>query len=90
MFEVIAVRNEIAKPYFMPPGVPAARLEIMRRAFDSSISDPEFLAEAARQNMEIEDPLNGEQLTEAVNRVVNTPPGVVKQLNTLFKNFQEN
>ena len=89
MLEVIAVRNEIAKPYFAPPGVPAARLEILRRAFDSAIGEPEFVAEAARQNMEIEDPLTGEQLAEAINRITNTPPSVVEKLNALFKNFKD-
>lgn len=89
MLDVIAVRNEIAKPYFAPPGVPAARLEILRRAFDSAIGEPEFVAEASHQNMEIEDPLTGEQLAEAINRITNTPPSVVKKLNALFKNFKD-
>lgn len=89
MFEVIAVRNEIAKPYFTPPNIPAARLEALRRAFDKATSDPEFISEAAHQNMEIEDPLTGEQLAEVVNRVANTPPVIIKQLDTLFKNFRD-
>ncbi len=89
MLEVIAVRNEIAKPYFAPPGIPAARLEMLRRAFDSSIREPEFVAEAARQNMEIEDSLTGEQLTEAIARITKTPPSVVQKLNSLFKNFKD-
>jgi len=83
------VRNEIAKPYFAPPGLPAARLEILRRAFDSAIREPEFVADAARQNMEIEDSLTGEQLADAIDRVTNTSPGVVKKLNALFKNFKD-
>lgn len=89
MLEVIAVRNEVAKPYFAPPGLPAARLELLRRAFDSAIKEPEFVADAARQNMDIEDSLTGEQLTEVINRVTNTPLGVVQKLNALFKNFKD-
>ena len=89
MFDVIAVRNEIAKPYFTPPGVPDARLEILRRAFDASIVDLDFVAEISRQNMEIEDPLIGERLVEVVNRVANTPPDVVRRLVALFKNFKD-
>ena len=89
MLEVIAVRNEIAKPYFAPPGLPAARLEILRRAFDSAIGEPEFVAEAARQTMEIEDSLTGEQLSAVIDRVTNTPPSVTKKLDSLFKNFKD-
>jgi tripartite-type tricarboxylate transporter receptor subunit TctC len=89
MLDVIAVRNEIAKPYFAPPGIPAARLEMLRRAFDSSIREPEFVAEAARQNMEIEESLTGEELAEAITRITKTPPNVVQKLNSLFKNFKD-
>ena len=42
----IAVRNEIAEPYFTHPNVPAARLDVLRRAFDKAIFDPEFVAES--------------------------------------------
>jgi tripartite-type tricarboxylate transporter receptor subunit TctC len=89
MLELMGVREEIAKPYFAPPGVPAERLAILRRAFDASLKDPEFLAETQRQQLEIEDPMTGDQLAEIVNRVAATPPAVVQQLVGLFKNYKD-
>ena len=35
-------------PYSMPPGVPADRVAIMRAAFDKTMKDPAFLAEAKK------------------------------------------
>ena len=89
ILDIINVRQEIAKPYFAPPGVPADRLAILRKAFDSALADPEFLAEAERQKMEIDDPINGEELAAVVARVAATPPGVVKQLVGLFQNYND-
>ena len=89
ILDIMSVREEIAKPYFAPPGIPADRLAILRKAFDAALVDPEFLAEAQRQKMEIDDPLNGEQLTEVVKRVASTPPAVVQQLVALFRNYND-
>ena len=37
-----------------PPGVPAARLAALRQAFDETMRDPEFIAEATRLGMTVE------------------------------------
>jgi tripartite-type tricarboxylate transporter receptor subunit TctC len=49
------------RPLLAPPGVPAERVAMLRRAFDRTVADPEFLAEAMRLNMDIK-PLAGEEL----------------------------
>ena len=45
---------EFGRPFFMPPNVPAARVRRMRRAFDATMKDPEFLAEAEKLKLEID------------------------------------
>lgn len=45
--------QEMAVPFVMPPGVPAARLAAMRKAFEDIMADPEFLAEAKQLNVDI-------------------------------------
>jgi tripartite-type tricarboxylate transporter receptor subunit TctC len=69
----------IARPVAAPPGVPADRVEILRRAFDETMKDPVFLGEAARLNLEI-DPLTGEQVQDIVHQVLNTPGPVIRQI----------
>ena len=40
--------SEVGTAFFTTPGVPADRLTALRRAFDATMKDPEFLAEAQR------------------------------------------
>jgi hypothetical protein len=53
-------RTEIGRPYFLPPGVPVDRVQTLRRAFDATMKDPGFIAEAARIGFELS-PLTGEE-----------------------------
>ena len=69
----------IARPVAAPPGVPADRVEILRRAFDATMKDPAFLAEAEKLHAEI-DPLTGEQVQDIVRNVLNTPKPVLEQI----------
>lgn len=69
----------IARPFAAPPGVPQDRVDILRRAFDETMQDPEFLAEAARLNAEI-DPLTGQQVQDVVIQVLSTPKNVIQQI----------
>jgi tripartite-type tricarboxylate transporter receptor subunit TctC len=71
----------IARPFAAPPGVPEERVEILRRAFDDTMTDPAFLAEAARLNAEI-DPLTGRQVQDVVTQVLGTPKPIINQIQT--------
>ena len=44
-----------------PPNVAADRVELLRKAFDSMLKDPEFIADAKKINFEIE-PLSGGEM----------------------------
>ena len=56
----------------MPPNVPAERVDAIRRAFDATMKDPEFLAEADKLKIEI-DPLTGEQVAALIEEIYKTP-----------------
>jgi len=51
----------------------------LRRAFDATMKDPDFLAEAQRQIMEIA-PMRGEELQQLVTDIVNAPAAVVEKV----------
>ena len=51
----------MGRPLFAPPNVPAARVAALRKAFEATMRDPEFLAEAAKLKMDIE-PISGERM----------------------------
>jgi tripartite-type tricarboxylate transporter receptor subunit TctC len=69
----------IARPVAAPPGVPADRVEILRRAFDATMRDSEFLAESERLHLEI-DPLRGEEVQGIVTAVLVTPKPVINHI----------
>ena len=60
-FDFIGLSAEFGTAVVVPPGVPDARTEILRKAFDATIKDPAFLAEANKRQMPI-NPLGGAEL----------------------------
>jgi tripartite-type tricarboxylate transporter receptor subunit TctC len=66
-------RLEFGRPFFLPPNVPAARVEALRRAFDATMKDKNFLADAEKMNLDV-DPLTGEQVAALVEQTARTAP----------------
>jgi tripartite-type tricarboxylate transporter receptor subunit TctC len=66
-------RLEFGRPFFVPPGVPAPRVEALRRAFDATMKNREFLAEAERLKLDV-DPITGEQVAALIEQVMRTAP----------------
>jgi len=77
-------RTEYGRPYFLPPEVPAARVAALRRAFDSTMKDPAFIADAAKLQLEI-DPMTGEALQELIAELARTPPDVVARVRRILE-----
>src|SRR5215208_61855 len=75
--ELLLAPLEMGRPFFAPPGVPADRVQILRRALDATANDPEFLAEAGKQKVEILH-MTGEDVETLVRRIHVTPPHVVE------------
>ncbi len=55
-----------------PPGVPDAEVGILRHAFDQVIRDPEFVALAEKDGIDL-DPVSGADVQKAVQQVMATP-----------------
>ena len=67
----------MARPYVAPPGIPPERLKALRAAFDATMKDPDFLAEAQRQDLEVR-PVSGTEAAALINEIYASPPAVVK------------
>jgi hypothetical protein len=74
--ELIMIRQEMGRPFALPPGVPADRVAVLRRAFDETLKDPEFLADARRLQMEI-DPLTGDEVERLLRTAYRAPPAII-------------
>jgi tripartite-type tricarboxylate transporter receptor subunit TctC len=77
--KLMVARLEFGRPFFLPPGVPADRVEALRRAFDATVKDPAFLADAAQAKIDI-DPLSGEAVQTLVEEVSKTPADIVARV----------
>jgi hypothetical protein len=88
VLELILIRQEIGRPVAAPPGVPADRIEVLRRAFDDTMKDPEFLAEAEKAQLEIE-PLNARAIDMLLANAFATPRAIVAQAAQLIEPFAQ-
>jgi len=84
LFEIAFAEQVMGRPFVMPPGVPADRVKVLREAFDAAVKDPELLADAKSQKMEI-DPVTGAAINELLDRVYGAPPELAKRLSDLAK-----
>jgi tripartite-type tricarboxylate transporter receptor subunit TctC len=76
ILKLIASPVPLGQPYLAPPGTPTDRVAILRKAFDATMSDPEFRGEAARLQLDI-DPMTAEEVAAIVNDTISTPPEIV-------------
>ena len=83
LLNLIFARQELGRPYVAPPNVPAERVEALRAAFMATMSDPEFLKEAAEADLEIT-PVSGAKVQKLVNDAYMTDPSVVERINKIL------
>jgi tripartite-type tricarboxylate transporter receptor subunit TctC len=84
ILRLIFARQGLGRPFLGPPGIPQDRLQALREAFDATMMDREFLAEADKLKMEI-NPLTGVQVENLVRQVyAETPPDVAKRAASLL------
>jgi tripartite-type tricarboxylate transporter receptor subunit TctC len=76
---MLFARTEYGRPYFLPPDVPMERVAALRRAFDATMTDPAFIADAARLQFDV-DPLTGEQVQALVGELAATPREVIARV----------
>jgi tripartite-type tricarboxylate transporter receptor subunit TctC len=84
VLELILIRQEMGRPFALPPSVPAERVNILRQAFDETLKDPAFIAEAAKLQLEI-DPLSGGEIEALLKTAYGAPKEVVASAAALAK-----
>jgi tripartite-type tricarboxylate transporter receptor subunit TctC len=70
---------QLGRPYFIPEGVPADRVTLLRHAFDKSMQDKDLIAEATKLDLEV-NPTSGEEMQAIIKRVYATPKSLVTKL----------
>jgi tripartite-type tricarboxylate transporter receptor subunit TctC len=75
----------VGRPFIAPPDIPAERKAALRAAFDATMKDPEFLAEAAKTDMEIT-PISGAAIDAFIADLYKTPKDVVGKAAAAIRN----
>ena len=78
IMELIYSSETFGRPFMMPPGVPAERVALLRKAFLEALRDKELVAEAHKIGLDLE-PISGEELQALAENIYATPADVVEQ-----------
>jgi tripartite-type tricarboxylate transporter receptor subunit TctC len=79
----IVAAAEIGAAFFTTPRVAADRLAALRRGFDETMKDPEFLDEAMRSNISVA-PMPGEELQKLVTEISSLPPDLLTKVRAAY------
>ncbi|MGE0629069.1 MAG: Bug family tripartite tricarboxylate transporter substrate binding protein [Hyphomicrobiaceae bacterium] len=77
--ELILSQQEFHRPFIAPPNIPADRLEILRKAFDATVADKEFLEAAAKSKLDIA-PKSGAVVAKLVTEMYAAPKELVVRI----------
>jgi tripartite-type tricarboxylate transporter receptor subunit TctC len=73
---LILASQEMARPFAAPPGIPDDRRRALVAAFDKTMKDPDFLADAARMKADVS-PVNAAAIESLLAEVYKTPKDIV-------------
>ncbi len=75
--------SEVGTAFFTTPGIPPDRLAALRRAFDETVKDPEFLAEAEKVRLGVT-PMTGEEVQKLVAQVSSLSPALLERVRAAY------
>jgi len=77
----------MGRPFLAPPGIPEERKLALRRAFDLTMRDPEFLADAANLRLDIS-PIRGATIEQYLQDVYSTPRPLLERAGRILAQGQ--
>jgi tripartite-type tricarboxylate transporter receptor subunit TctC len=75
ILDFMSLAVAIGRPIPTTPGVPADRVAALRKAFDETLSDRAFIADADKQRLEIR-AMSGGELADLIKHVIETPADI--------------
>jgi tripartite-type tricarboxylate transporter receptor subunit TctC len=84
ILDVLDASDEVGRPFVMSKQVPAERVAIIRKAFNETMKDKDFLAEMERQQLPV-NPMTGEEAETIVAKMMSAPPAVVAKAKAIYE-----
>jgi tripartite-type tricarboxylate transporter receptor subunit TctC len=78
VLKLILAAQEMARPFAAPPGIPADRKAALIKAFEATMKDPEYLADAKKLNIDV-NPVTAKAIDDLLAELYATPKEVIKQ-----------
>jgi len=66
--KLLASVQVFGRPYIVPAGVPKARLDVLRKAFDATMKDPAFVKDMEKSRLTV-DPASGERVAKLIHGI---------------------
>ena len=83
VLRLVVSAGDIGKSVVSTPGLPVPREMALRRAFNDMVRDPEFLAEARAQRVNV-GVMSADEVTSVVEAVQNAPDPVVAEIRRFY------
>lgn len=77
--------SEIVRTYTLPPATPKDRVQILRKAFEDTLKDPEFLAEGKKADLSV-NLVSGDEAEKIISGLFKLDPGLVAKLKDVLYN----
>jgi hypothetical protein len=87
LFEAADASLAAGRPFLAPPGLPPERADALRAAMLATFKDPDFLADAAKQQLQINKPISGEEMQAEIAHVYQMPQRIVDRLRAISQNY---
>jgi ABC-type phosphate/phosphonate transport system substrate-binding protein len=84
LIDLVLSGGALGRPLATTPDVPPERVAALRAAFDETMKDPEFLAEARALNFDV-DPIRGVDMQTTIERILAVPPDVARRAKHLLE-----
>lgn len=84
ILEILSSSTMIGRPLVAPPGVPEKIVSALRDAFNATVNDKEFRAEAERADIAL-DPVSGEDLQAIVLKITQAPKAIIDKAKEVQK-----
>jgi tripartite-type tricarboxylate transporter receptor subunit TctC len=82
--KIFVLPDEMGRPFFGPPGIPADRLKTLRDGFAKMMKNPDVIADAKSKGLE-PSLMTGEEV-EALGREIGTvPPEILERMKPLLE-----
>jgi tripartite-type tricarboxylate transporter receptor subunit TctC len=83
ILDFLTAPQAMGRPFLAPPNVPKGRVAALRQAFEATLKDPDFIADAERTGLEIQF-VSGSDVDQILANAYATPATLVQRANSLL------